>query len=83
MIAYDSSMMPVGEHAYCAFAGLRDGKNFVMDHNAIMARYGANMKMVERIPDALAGAMGNQMYVATFATKEEMDAFYQDLLACN
>ena len=83
MIAYDSSMMPVGEHAYCAFAGLRDGKNFVMDHNAIMAKYGANMKMVERIPDALAGAMGNQMYVATFATKEEMDAFYQDVLACN
>ena len=83
MIAYDSSMMPVGQHAYCAFAGLRDGKNFVMDHNAIMEKYGANMKMVDRIPDALAGAMGNQMYVATFATKEEMDAFYQDLLACN
>jgi len=83
MIAYDSSMMPVGQHAYCAFAGLRDGKNFVMDHNAIMEKYGANMKMVDRIPDALAGAMGNQMYVATFATKEEMDTFYQDLLACN
>ncbi len=82
MIAYDSSMMPVGNHAYCAFAGLRDGKNFVMDHNAIMAKYGANMRMVERIPDALAGAMGNQMYVATFATKEEMDQFYKDLLEC-
>ncbi|MBP1558163.1 MAG: ATP-grasp domain-containing protein, partial [Oscillospiraceae bacterium] len=63
MIAYDSSMMPVGDHAYCAFAGLRDGKNFVMDHNAIMAKYGPNMRMVDRIPDALAGAMGNQMYV--------------------
>ena len=82
MIAYDSSMMPVGDHAYCAFAGLRDGKNFVMDHNAIMAKYGPNMRMVERIPDALAGAMGNQMYVATFAAKEEMDQFYKDLLEC-
>ena len=83
MIAYDSSMMPVGDHAYCAFAGLRDGKNFVMDHNAIMAKYGANMRMVDRIPDALAGAMGNQMYVACFSTKEEMDTFYADLLRCN
>ena len=82
MIAYDSSMMSVGDHAYCAFAGLRDGKNFVMDHNAIMAKYGSNMRMVERIPDALAGAMGNQMYVATFPTKEEMDQFYKDLLEC-
>jgi hypothetical protein len=37
--------------------------------------------MVERIPDVLAGAMGNQMYVAVFPTQEEMDAFYGDVLA--
>ena len=36
------------------------------------------MKMVERIPEALSGAMGNQMYLANFQTKEEMDAFYVD-----
>ena len=80
MIAYDSSMMPVGEHQYCAFAGRRDGKDFVFDHDALMAKYGHCMKMVDRIPDALSGAMGNQMYVATFPTKEEMDAFYADAL---
>ncbi|MBR4071321.1 MAG: ATP-grasp domain-containing protein [Clostridia bacterium] len=82
MIAYGSTLMPQGQHYYCAYAGRRDGKNFVLDHNALMAKYGANMKMVERIPDALAGAMGNQMYVATFSTKEEMDAFYKDAVAC-
>ena len=37
--------------------------------------------MVDRIPDVLAGAMGNQMYVAVFPTQEEMDLFYQDALA--
>lgn len=83
MIAFDRSTVPEGEHFYCAFAGLRDGKNFVLDHDAIMSRYGSHMKMVERIPDALSGAMGNQMYVATFPTKEEMDAFYSDILRCN
>jgi biotin carboxylase len=82
MIAYDSSQMPVGDHQYCAFAGRRDGKNFVLDHDALMAKYGHCMKMVDRIPDALSGAMGNQMYVATFPTKEEMDAFYADALNC-
>ena len=82
MIAYGSTLMPQGEHFYCAYAGRRDGKNFVLDHDALMAKYGANMKMVERIPDALAGAMGNQMYVANFSTKEEMDQFYKDAVDC-
>ena len=82
MIAFDKSTMPVGEHQYCAFAGLRDGKNFVMSHDDIMNKYGAQMKMVERIPEVLSGAMGNQMYVATFPTREEMDQFYADVTAC-
>ena len=34
------------------------------------------MKMVERIPEALSGAMADQMYVANFPTREEMDEFY-------
>jgi len=82
MIAFDYSTKAEGNHAYCAFAGLRDGKNFVMSHDDIMAKYGQNMKMVERIPDALSGAMGNQMYLANFDTKEDMDAFYADVTAC-
>ena len=40
------------------------------------------MKMVGRIPEALSGAMANQMYVARFKTKEEMDTFYKDMLEC-
>ena len=80
MIAFDKSTMPVGEHAYCAFAGRRDGKPFKYSHEDIMEMYGHQMKMVERIPDVLSGAMGNQMYVATFPTKKEMDKFYKDIL---
>ena len=82
MIAFDHSETPVGEHNFCAFAGLRDGKNFVLSHDDIMAKYGWNMRMVDRIPEALSGAMANQMYVATFPSKEEMDQFYVDAVAC-
>lgn len=82
MIAFGRSDMPVGEHSFCAFAGRRDGKDFVLDHRALMEKYGPRMRMVDRIPDALSGAMGNQMYVATFPTREEMDAFYRDALEC-
>ena len=82
MIAFDKSTKPVGESFYCGFIGRRDGKNFVMDHDAIMAKYGHCMRMVERIPEVLSGAMGNQMYMATFSAKEELDEFYRDTAAC-
>lgn len=82
MIAFDQSTVPVGADAFCAFVGRRDGKRFVLDHDAVMAKYGPQMRMVERIPDALSDAMGNQMYVAVFQTQEELDGFYTDVLAC-
>lgn len=80
MIAYDSSLKDIGEHKYCAFVGRRDGKQFEISHYDLIARYSGNMKMVDRIPDALSGAMGNQMYVATFSTREEMEQFFEDSL---
>lgn len=82
MIDGRTETMPQGPHYYCAFAGRRDGKPFRFTHGDILTKYAANMRMVGRIPDALADAMGNQMYIATFDTKEEMDAFYADVLAC-
>lgn len=83
MIAFDRSTMPVGKHAYCAFAGRRDGKDFSMSHSDIIEKYGSHMKMMERIPDVLSGAMGNQMYVAVFSSRKEMNAFYEDIMKCN
>ena len=81
MIAFDSTQKPCGEKRFCAFAGRRDGKNFRLTHDQLLSKYASQMRMVTRIPDAFAGAMGNQMYVAVFPTEEEMQAFYAD--ACN
>ena len=82
MIAFDHSTVEGGPHAFCAFAGRRDGKPFVYDHEAIMKKYGQQMKLVDRIPDVLSDAMGNQMYVATFPTQKKLDKFYHDILLC-
>ncbi|MBR1584530.1 MAG: ATP-grasp domain-containing protein [Clostridia bacterium] len=82
MIAFDYSTKPQGEHFFCAFAGRRDGKPFQMSHEEMAAKYAGQMRMMDRIPDALSGAMGNQMYVATFPTEEEMNAFYSDAVRC-
>ena len=40
-----------------------------------MEKYGDCMKMCERMPDVLSGAMGNQMYTAVLDTIEEVEAY--------
>ena len=83
MVAYDrSTLSPQGrEHFYCCYCGRRDGKSFVMDHDAIMAKYGSRIKMVQRIPKALSGAMADMMYLANLKTPEEKAEYYADRLA--
>ena len=78
MIAFDRTVKTQGEHFFCAFAGRRDGKPFLLSHQALADKYAANMRMMERMPDALSGAMGNQMFLAVFKTQEELDNFYRD-----
>ena len=75
-----TATLEAGERAFCAYAGRRDGKPFALSHVDILAKYSGNLKMVDRIPDVLSGAMGNQMYVGTFKTRREMEAFYRDVL---
>ena len=82
MIAFGKNSVPMDRpRHYCAFVGRRDGKNFIMDHNAVMEKYGFSMKMQGRIPEALSGAMANEMYVANFDTEEQMQQYFADLLA--
>ena len=80
MIAFDESTKPLGKRQFCAFCGRRDGKAYKLDHGAIMEKYGENMKLQGRIPDALSGAMGNDMYIANFETEEDLWAFYRALM---
>jgi len=80
MIAFDRSTLPVGEHQFCAYAGRRDGKDFVKSNEEVLECYKDHMRMSGRIPDVLADAMGNQFFMATFETEDEMNAFYADVL---
>lgn len=79
MIAFDRSTKPVGKHHYCAFAGLRDGKDFLLSPKDVEKKYAANLRMERRLPDALADAMGNQMYLAVFDEKGELEQFFADV----
>ena len=78
MIAFDKSEMEVGEHFYCGFIGRRDAKEYAVSMDELRAKYAANIKMDQRVPDALSSAMGNQMLLVNFSTKKELDGFYKD-----
>ena len=82
MIAFDETTMPAGISAFCAFVGRRDGKDYVMNDAALSGKYAKQICMEDRMPDALSGAMGNRMYIATFSTEKQMAAFYKDALTC-
>jgi biotin carboxylase len=80
MIAFVESTKPLGDRHFCAFCGRRDGVSYKLDHAAVLEKYGAGMMMEGRIPDALSGAMGNEMFMCNFQTEEEMWQYYHDLM---
>ena len=81
MVAFDERRLPAngGDH-FCAYASRRDGKAYVHSHEEVLARYGGQMAMCERMPDALADAMGNQMYTVHAASEQEAKDFIRFVL---
>ena len=77
MVCYDKVIHADmnGPKFFCVYAGRRDGVFYKHSHAEILARYGAVIKMCDRMPDALALDMGNQMYVVNVATEADRDAF--------
>ncbi len=68
-----------GEKYFCAFAGRRDEKTYYFSEQEILGKYAENMRIVDKVPYALSGAMGNRMFVAVFKTKEALDGFYSEI----
>ena len=76
MVAYNERRLPdIGGDRFCAYASRRDIHKYVHTHEEIIEKYGDCMKMCERMPDVLSGAMGNQMYTAVLDTIEEVEAY--------
>ena len=84
MIAFNKCTLNMDRpRHFCAFVGRRDGRNYAMDHNAIMETYGAGMKLQCRLPDALAAAMGNQVYMCNFDREEDVWSYFSNLMRTN
>lgn len=83
MICYGRSDYPIGERGYCASAGRWDHKNYAMSNDELYAKYKDNIRLAERVPDAIASTTGNFTYLAVFPTEEELYRFYEDVVRTN
>ena len=76
MVTADKRLFPYPEKEYCCcYVSRRDKNRYVHTHEEILARYGSQMVMCERIPDILSGAMGNQMYTAKLENEDQAKDF--------
>lgn len=78
MVAFDENRQkPYPEHFYCAFAGRRDNRSYVHSHIEVLGKYCLNITLSDRLPEVLAQGMGNQIYLAKFSTKKQVEEFFQ------
>ena len=76
MAAYNERRLPdIGGDQFCAYASRKDMHQYRHSHEEVLEKYGDCMKMCERMPDVLSGAMGNQMYTVVLKTQKEVDEF--------
>ena len=84
MVAFDEARHSYdGPKSFCVYAGRRDECDYVLTLPQLQERYAANAKLFTRMPDALSGAMGNQVGICCFDTKEEVDEYLRTAFAEN
>ena len=76
MVAFDERRKPAGEQYFCAYASRRDCYRYVHSHDEVFARYGSSICMCQRMPDALSDALGNQVYIARFAKRKDIQPYF-------
>ena len=76
MVAFDESRTGQGEQYICAYVGRRDGRQHKHSHEEILAKYGWRIAMCQRMPDALASALGNMVYIARLDNDEAKEEFF-------
>ncbi len=76
MIAFDENRHTYsGPKTYCVYCGRRDSVGYTHSLEEISIVYAKNLKKLTRMPDALAGTMGNQVCIACFDTLKEVNRF--------
>ena len=78
MVAYDEVRHEyAGPHSYCVYAGRRDANRYRLSLSELEEYAGTHARLFTRMPDALAGTMGNQVAIACFNSLREVDDFVE------
>lgn len=82
MVVFDENRHRyTGPKSYCVYVGRRDGVPYKKELGELEGQYAANARLFTRMPEALAGTMGNQVGIACFDTKKAMMSFVEDAFA--
>ena len=77
MVAFNERRKGEGEQYYCAYAGRRDCYQYRHSHEELMARYGADICMAERVPAALSDDLCDMAYIARFKERRDVERFFE------
>ena len=77
MVAFGQRRKGEGEQFYCAYVGRRDVHTYKHGHDQVVARYGGAICMCERMSEALADDLGDQVYIVRLKEKKEIDEFFR------
>ena len=76
MVTDGKRLLPESDDDHiCVYASRKDGYEYAHSHEEVLERYGDKIVMCERMPEILAGAMGNQMYTAHADDEEAANEF--------
>ena len=82
MVAFDEIRHEFsGSCSYCVYAGRRDGNPYQLSLTELEGYAGEHARLFTRMPDALAGTMGNQVAIACYDTLKEVKAFVKTAFA--
>lgn len=73
----DHVLIPPHPRHSCAFVGRRDVNHYAHSDFEIQRQFEKAVRMVQRLPKALAAAMGDTICAAVFDSLEEVQAFYR------
>ena len=80
MIVFDRSRKTVGEREFCALAGRRSCRDYVMSVEEVLREYGDHIVESGPVDEAIATDMGEFIILARFRTMEELTAFFDRVL---
>ena len=81
MLVYDRTEKPVGRHQFCALAGRRNARTYVMSREEVWNAYAGRIVEEGWLDESLATDMGNHIFLACFPTMEGVQDFYDRVLA--